>query len=204
MSQHQDLTSYRYADAVLPDKFIICGLKLQPFCLGHYILLEHTCNPIINPSEVDVNMEDSFHWFFLALLICSFTYDDAVILLNEEDELKHISEKFFSNLKKNMEAEPDWNFFSKMNMFKEYLRYHMDMPIYTEENNGESGIASGTDWKQNMFLIFKKLGYTEKEILNMNMKKLFYEWCSYAEAEGAIKVMNKIDIDGLQRLKGNK
>jgi hypothetical protein len=40
--------------------------------------------------------------------------------------------------------------------------------------------------------------------ININLRKLFYQWCSYAEAEGAIKVMNKVDLDGLARLKKEK
>lgn len=197
----KDLVSYKYSDAILPNKFIICGVVLHPFCLGHYILLQHVGNPILSETELDTSIEDALYWFFLALMICSFTYEESVQLLNDEKTFKDISSSFFDNLEKSMVAEKDWNFFSKMNLFKEYLRYYMEMPLYTEESNNAGGIPSGTDWTQNIFLIFKKLGYTETAILNMNMKKLFYEWCSYAESEGAIKVMNKIDLDALKRLK---
>ena len=197
----KDFTSYRFSDAVLPDKFVICGVELRPFCLGHFILLEHLNNPILNQEATDIALEDGMYWFFLALLVCSFTYDDAVELLNNEDEFKRISDQFFTNLTRNLEVEADWNIFSKMQLFKNYLRYYMDMPIYTEETSADVTTPSGTDWKQNLFLIFKKLGYKEKDILNMNMKKMFFEWCSYAEAEGAIKVMNRMDIDRLQQLR---
>lgn len=200
----KDLISYRYSDALLPNKFVICGVALQPFCLGHYMLLQHVQNPILNDTAVDVSIEDGLHWFFLALLICSFTYEEALQLLNDEEVFAKVSSEFFDNLSKVMKADEGWNFFAKMNLFKEYLRYYMEMPIYTEETDASGGVPSGTDWTQNMFLIFKKLGYPESAILNMNMKKLFYEWCSYAEAEGAIKVMNRIDIEGLKRLKASR
>ena len=201
----KDLTSYRFSNAVLPDKFIICGVELKPFCLGHYILLEHIGNPILNPDPVEVPKEDGLYWFFMALIVCSFSYEDAVTLLNDEQLFTEISKSFFDNLMKNMDAEKDWNYFTKINLFKNYLQYYTQMPIYNEENaSAESMIASGTDWKTNIYLIFKKMGYDESKILNMNMKKLFFEWCSYAEAEGAIKVWNRVDLEQYKNLKGKK
>lgn len=201
---NQDLISYKYTDAVIPHKFVICGLTMRPFCLGHYMLLEYMQNPMINPEKVDIEMNDGLHWFFMALIICSLTYEDGIKLLSSEEDFKSVSKQFFDNLKKDMDIQ-GWNIFTKLNTFRDYVRYYLEMPIYTEESQtSEPTTPSGTDWKQNMFLIFKKLGYDESDILNMNLKKLFYEWCSYAEGEGAIKVMNKVDLEQLKQLRKKK
>lgn len=196
-----DFTSYKFADAILPQKFVICGVELRPFCLGHYILLEHIQNPILSLDESASTMEDALYWFFLALMICAVSYDDAVLILNDDKQLAELSRVFFGNLEKQMEIEKGWNFFAKMSLFKDYVKYYMDMPIYTEEISNDQTTPSGTDWKTNIFLIFKKLGYKENEILNMNMKKLFITWASYAEGEGALKVMNRIDLEALARMR---
>ena len=34
----------------------------------------------------------------------------------------------------------------------------------------------------------------------MNFKKLFYEWCSWAESEGGIKVWNKYEVKQYESL----
>lgn len=123
-------------------------------------------------------------------------------MLADDSLHKELLQDFTKNLQKNMKAEKDWNIFSKLALFKEYLNYYMDVPVYNEEHETKAPIPSGTDWKQNIFLIFKKLGYKESDILNMNFKRLFYEWCSYAESEGAIRTWNKQDLTMLARSKG--
>lgn len=148
----------------------------------------------------DVKMEDGLYWFFCALLICAMSYEDNIQVLNNDKEYTELMDKFTQNLLINMENDKEWNMFSKINHFKEYINYYMDVPYYTEEGKPNDRLPSGTDWKQNMFLIFKKFGYSDSEIYNMNLRKLFYTWCSYAESEGGIKVMNKFDLQGLGKL----
>jgi hypothetical protein len=199
-----DVTSYKYGTALLPARYNICGVELKPFCLGHLILLEQINNPLVASTPLNVETQEGLFHLFEAILICALSFEDATEFLTNDDEYKNLVDKFNKNLIKNMDADSSWNFFTRIQSFKEYLSFHMEMPIYTEEREGGDNIPSGTDWKQNIFVIFKKLGYGESEILNMNLRKLFYQWCSYAEAEGAIKVMNKVDLDGLARLKKEK
>ena len=193
-------TAYNYGNAILPTTYTICGVELKPFCLGYLILLEQTGNPLVAPDVNNVGLQEGILWLFQAILVCSMTYEDNVKVLNSEKEYKELCDMFTKNLHENMKADNKWNFMEKMYMFKEYLQYHMDMPIYSEERQSTE-TPSGSDWKQNIFVIFKKLGYSESDILNMNMKKLFYEWTSYAESEGAIKVMSKTDVEMLKNLK---
>jgi len=114
-----------------------------------------------------------------------------------------VLDKFTENLQRNMVVEcSTWNIFSKLALFREYIAYYMQFPWYTEERKSKPSTPSGTDWTQNLYVTFKKLGYSESQILNMPMRKLFFEWCSFAEGEGAIKVMNKFDVEMLARAKG--
>jgi hypothetical protein len=202
--KEQDFTSYFYSNAIIPRKFTICGLELKPFCLGHLLILEHTQNPIVNINAQDTTLEDSIYYFFHALLVCGLNYEENLTLLDNSTDYKEYVDKFTQNMLKNMEHESDWNILKKLNMFEKYVKFHMEMPLYSEEQNQDISTPSGTDWRQNLFLIFKKLGYDESEILNMNFKKMFYEWASYSEAEGAIKVMNRIDIEQLNNAKKRK
>lgn len=84
------------------------------------------------------------------------------------------------------------------------MAYYMTMPLYTINNKGKQKSTSGTDWKNNIFTLFKKQGYSEMDILNMNMKKIWTEWTSYAEGEGAITVINKHEFNQLEQIRLNK
>lgn len=200
MARQQDLTSYRYEDAVLPPTWTICGVKLRPFSMGHLIILEKLQSPLVSKDKINLGMQDGIYFFIQGILICALDFEDNVKMLENEQLWKEEMDKFTSNLLKNMDADPNWNIYDKLRLFAEYIAYYMDIPIFVEEHSKETTVPSGTDWKQNMFLIFKKLGYGESEILNMSFKKLFFEWASYAESEGAIKVLNKMEVDQLGNL----
>lgn len=198
-----DPTAYRYCKALIPVNWTICGVVLRPFSLGHFLILEQIQNPIINESERGLNITDGMYWFFQALIVCAQDYKENIYTLSTDETQKEVFDKFTVNLLKNMDCDKSWNIFDKFKLFKEYMAYYMDIPIYSEEKtSNDNKMPSGTDWKQNIYLTFKKLGYSEEEILNMPFKRLFYEWCSHAESEGAIKVMNKYDLDSLNFMKG--
>jgi len=198
----QDPTAYHFGTALIPANYTICGVKLLPFSLGHYILLQQTYNPIVSNDVQEMPLADTLYWFFQAILICALPYEDNIAIMNDDKRWSELCEQFTVNLKKNMDADPSWNIYNKLKLFKDYINFYMDIPIYTEEKSSKKEQPSGTDWLQNIYLTFKKLGYKESEIINMNFRKLFYEWCSYAEAEGAIKVWNKMDLQSLARAKG--
>jgi hypothetical protein len=81
------------------------------------------------------------------------------------------------------------------------MAYYLDMPFYEVLQKDTGGTKSGTDWKAAIAIIFKKLDYSQSEILNMPMNKLFQEWTANAEAEGQIKVVNKFTADKLKAAK---
>lgn len=189
-----DTTAYKYSSALIPINFTICGVVLKPFSMGHMLILESLASPLVSSEKSNISMEDGIYNFFAALLVCAQSYEDNLITLNNDNLYKETMSQFIYNLMKNIDFDPNWNIYSKLNMFKEYMDYYMDIPFFTEQTDNSNDIPSGTDWKQNIFVVFKKMGYTESEILNMNFKKLFYEWCSWAESEGGIKVWNKYEV----------
>ena len=188
-------TAYFYDEALMPPTFTICGMKLRPFCLGHFLILRQLKSPLNGENEIEVNFTDGIYWLFHALIVCALSYEDNLELLNDDDKFASIFKEFSDKLVKNMELDKNWNIHEKLMLFKQYMAYFMEMPMYTGEGEGSTKAPSGTDWCSNIFVIFKShLGYTESEILNMNFRKLFYEWCNYAEENGAIQVSNKTTL----------
>ena len=202
MKKPKDFTAYHFETAVLPPKWSICGVELRPFSLGQFVLLKYIHCPMLD-DEAEATLENTLAWFFETLLICAATYEDSVAMLNDEALHKKTMDEFTANLLKNIKADPGWNIYEKLRAFREYVDYHMTIPFYTEERTQkDNGAPSGTDWMQNLFLTFKKFGYSESEIFNMSMRQIFYIWCSEAEMQGAIKVMNCLDLSNLARQKG--
>jgi hypothetical protein len=211
-----DFTAYFFDTALLPPRWNICGVQLRPFCLGHYIILKNIHSPMMSPADETGSepsagakrrdVAEDMAWFFQALIICAATYDDNLAILQDEELHKKTMADFADNLKKNMDIDPHWNIYDKLRDFREYVDWHMTVPFFTEEHQARSAAQntspSGTDWVQNIYLIFKKFGYNETEILNMNMRQIFYIWCSEAEMQGSIKVFNRMDVEQLARLKG--
>ena len=197
-----DFTAYKVGAALIPITWTICGVRLRPFSLGHYIILESLGNPLIAEKAQEMPITDTLAWFFSALLVCAATYEDNLLILNDDVEHKRLFKEFSENVMKNMEAEPGWNIFGKLKLFREYIDHYFSVPIYNEEHESKAKSPSGGDWRTTILLTFKKFGYSETEILNMSFKKLFYIWCSFAESEGAIKIWNKMDLEMLARSKG--
>lgn len=193
----EDLTQYRYSDAVIDRTFVVCGVKLLPFSLGKLILLEKIKSSVVQPEVVRnvPSFGDEMVEFFLAVIICGLNHSDGLKLLSDDRELEETFNQFCEHLQRDMASKKNWSILIESAKFKAYLKYYLDMPVYDTLHKQE-GTPSGTDWKTNLVIVFKKLGVKEDDILNMSTKKLFYEWCSFAESEGGIKVMNAKEVNG--------
>ena len=190
---NNESTVYNYDIALLPDKFNICSIELKPFSLGHILLLERFKNPLIATTEAEYDITNGLYYFFHALLVCSMNYDENIRVMNDTETFENVKKQLESAVEANMKSDPHWNIYYKVAEFKSYMTYYLDMPKYTYENKRSKSSPSGLDWKQNLFITFKKMGYKESEILNMNMKRIFYEWATEAENSGNIKVLGKQD-----------
>jgi signal transduction histidine kinase len=196
---------FSYNEAINPRQFIICSLELRPFCLGHYILLEQIQSPFITDDpNASAEMGEGLAHFLMCLLVCSQTYEDNVKMLNDWKMLTVATKALQKNLFKSMKKDKQWNIYHKLALFKDYIRFFTEMPIFQVEQQSDR-VPSGIDWKQNLFTIAKnEWGYTDAEILNMPLRRLFFEWCSYAEKGGGIRVQNSEEMDNLEYMMGKK
>ena len=204
--KQQDLTQIKLSSVLIDQQYCICGILLKPLSLGHVILLEALHNPLVSPEVEDVEQSEGICFFFLALIICSLSYEDGLALLNDTQGLDEISKRFIDNLLLNIKKEPGWNIYSKLALFKQYMSNFLDSMPYYDHLNKQENISSGADWKTGILITFKKLGYKDTEILNMSMKQLFNIWANYSESEGQIKIANKYQakqLETLQQFKRN-
>lgn len=199
-----ELTTTKYEDAICPKVFDVAGWTLAPFCLGHYILLKKIKSPVVmdnaggetlsvdtfslSQEEQTKKLED----FFTAVMICAVDYPLASKALRDDDLLTKVAKNFMDVAMKDMQR-PNWNYPREFYVFKQYLKYYFNIPPFRSLSKAASK-PSGTDWKQNIFIIFKKLGYTESEILCMPFNKLFLEWTSEGEANAKLHVFNAVEL----------
>ena len=189
MSQDK-LTAYNFSDVAVRRDFVVCSVRLKPFCLGHIILLEKLASPLIQAETESVDIASGLAHFFFALLICSMTYEDGVTFLTDPEAMSQVTNDFVSSLQKQMEQDTNWNCFDKIRLFEEYMQYYLAPVYYDEMRSGNDGVPSGLDWKTPLIISFKKIGFSESDTLNMAFNKLNYVWTAYAESEGAVKAWN--------------
>lgn len=196
---------FNYSNAINPKVFTVCGVELKSFCMGHYLLLEQVNSPFLTDDpNSEIDWVSGISQFYLTLLICAQSYEDGLTMLNNEKLMEKSCKQFVKNLKKTMKKERDWNIYSKIGSFKEYITYFTEMPVFQVERKN-NGMGSGIDWKQTLFTIAKnEWGYSDSEILNMPLRRLFSEWCSYAEKNGGIRVQTAEELRMLEEYRQRK
>ena len=202
--KNDNLTITDYTEAFQPKTFSVCSWTLKPFCLGHYILLEKINSPVTKDVEEDENptfnlsaneQYEKLANFFMAVFICTMDYKLADKVLNNDSMLAKTVKSFMDKVNDDMKR-PRWNYPMEFYRFKSYIKYYFDIPPFDTLFKNDKA-PSGTDWKQNIFVLFRKLGYDDDQILNMSFKRIFMEWTSEAESAGGIRVLNKYEVNQL-------
>ena len=125
------MSNYNYNEVMYPTKFVICGIELKPFSLGHYLLLERLKNPFLNDDpDLQININEGITQFYICLIICGHSYEDANELLKNTKLFQKQIKLFCKALKHNMKQDKNWNIYSKIQLFKDYINYFTAMPIF--------------------------------------------------------------------------
>ena len=195
MAQVSDSTKYHYADSIITPKHICCGVILRSLCIGHLILLDAINSPVLSEAETDIR----FEMFIVSVLICGMKYEDGLnfiqSMLDDTHEYKEQLKLFRKKFIKDMRTKEWFSLKVENLIFNDYLSFYIkSMPSY-ETMMDNKQLPSGLDWKCSLInLIQKYKGISESEALNMSLRKLYYDWSSILESEGAIRVTSTDDI----------
>jgi len=178
----------QYVRAAIPEPYIILGVKLRPFSLGHYLLMARFDCAFAADSEKKGGVAD----LLLGIAICCRTFEDFIEFINEEETFNNWFEQWGKEVKKVM-AEPSFNILYKIEDFKSYMRNGIDVPEYCPEER-ENSKPSGAHWSQSVLLILtSELGYTYSEAVNIPMSKALYDYFKWAETNGMVSLMGDED-----------
>jgi len=166
-----------YCRAAIPDPYRILGLRLHPFSLGHYLLLQRFgCACLADAPIARVDL-------ILGVLICSMRHAEFLAFLEQKNFLREV--KRWGKRIGFFELAP------KEALFRAYLRASLAEPDYIALHPGES---SG-DWAQNLKMtLVTRLGYTEPEALDMPLSKALADYYALAESEGMIRLLTPEDL----------
>jgi len=167
-----------YAIAALPDPYRVLGLRLRPFSLGHYLLMQRFgCNYLADDPAA-ATRED----LLLGVLICSMRHDEFLAFIeqpNFQKECRAWGKKVSL-----------FDFPEKDALFSAYLKASLTEPDYIELNPSEGA----GDWAQNLKMcLTTRLHHSEAEALDMPLSKALADYYKLAESEGSLRLITDED-----------
>ncbi len=166
-----------YPAAAIPEPFQILGLRLKPFSLGHYLLMERFQVAFV-AAEARV---PTIHDLILGVLICSMEYQEFLEFLSSPtfaEELQQWGVKC---------GLFDWT--AKANLLAQYIAAGSKQPVVIYENEGA---PSGAHWAQTIKLALTgNLGYTAHEALNLPLSQALNDFYKHAENLGILTIADE-------------
>ncbi len=188
-----------YSHAAVPEPYRILGLKLKPFCLGHYLLMKRFDCAFVSPGEKRAGLPD----LILGLLICSMGYLDFLTFIESkgfEREISRWSHKVspfpwlgkFPFIGKWWRSKYSFNIVEKMGLFKAYVSNSSRQPSIWIEDDSE---PSNSHWSQSVFQVLRShCGYSAEQALALPLTQAFSDFYKYAESLGVITFMSDEEV----------
>jgi len=146
-----------YVQALIPETYIILGLKLRPFCLGHFFLMRrYDCKF----SSEDPNANGDISDLILALSICCRTYEQFITFVNDKELFYSWTKDWGKKVVKLLKSKKV-DMFETFQLFKTYMRDSVVVPKYWNEKE-EDTATSGAHWSQSVLsTLTSDCGYTQ-------------------------------------------
>jgi hypothetical protein len=194
-----DTKSFSFSEALITPEHAVFNVILKPFSLGHWVFLDSYQSPLLQaeeyPEEISndpsENYRNCIRHMMLFVLTCSHSYEDNKRLIEDVEFFNQTKVIMEENLSKYIHRNKNWNIFEEVNKVRNYLDYYINsMPHFVETGNPSP--PSGIDWMQSLYAVMKnEYGYTESQIMNMSMRRIYSEWVAFAAKNGTITVKTK-------------
>ena len=161
-----------FNDTIVPDTYEVLGVKLRPFSLGHYILLEkNNCALLLGGPATVLD-------FAIAVVVCSSTFEEFI-----ESQRNGEVERYTKRLAKvckqiNLEKEAKF--------LADYIEEALTGPSYWFT---EKGKTLSTPLPQVIRLqLHKNTNLTETEIMNRPFAMNLWDIVTLGEMEGNLTI----------------
>lgn len=188
------MSNAAYFEAAIPEPFRVLGRKLQPFTLGHQILLERFDSSFSIGAEKAPTFED----LIFSVYICSYSYPVALRKVTQNTLFACFAIRLEMKL---------WSWrcgkfdvIEAMMFFREYVNAHSKEPAFWVEQKRGSA-SSGIPFIQ--FLKVKleqELGYTEAEALCTPYQIAVWNYLTHLEGKGVIRFVSPEDQAAIESI----
>lgn len=206
MPMNQSYKSYTERVATITPSVI--GYRLNPFSLGHSLLLK-ACgskfvtgeynglcdiNNIVTTLLTDTNLVTEF---VLAVLICSTTYDE----FKEECS----SGKIHETIKATKDTINGLYLLNEIHTFTHYIKQGTNAPLYEVKENKDEVKTNPVEPEEAILsTLMTECGYTRNECLNLAMTETLSAYLLYAHKVGGIELISKEVAELTAKLKGTQ
>lgn len=171
------MSAAAYPLAAIPEPFYVLGVRLKPFCLGHYLLMERFGIAFVSSEEKAPSLLD----LVFGVMICSMSYEGFLRFLEEEELEKQIFE-WGKQCK-------DFDWVAKATLFNRYIIEGSRRPVVIYEADGQ---GSNAHWAQTLKLTLTgQLGYTASQALNLPLHQAFADFYRHAETLGVVTIADE-------------
>lgn len=178
-----------YSQAAFPSPFQILGLRLKPFCLGHFWLMDRFGSAFVSLEDNTATEAD----VVLGILICSMSYEDFLDFLDEPDFL----EKVRAWGKKC--RRPEINIDKCCKLFADYIARATRQPVVIFEDEGK---PTGAHWSQTIYLSLIEMGYSPRDATNLPLGRAFADFYKHAENLGVLTIADETTTSTIRELEG--
>jgi hypothetical protein len=205
-----------YVHIALPDSHSILGLNLEPFCLGHYILLsKYGCSFVAEDSSEDGKVGVNIGDLLLGLMVCSQTYEDAQtyllgmernntqeVFLSKEEKQKarqavKLTKKWGKYVTKTLKKVNSFSIYEHLTGFGLYIKEGCKQPIYFFEDDKDEGTTGG-HWSQSIKLSLMEAGYSESRVMNMPLSQAFHDYIKLCERSGTVSMATEDEVKQIE------
>jgi len=190
-----------YLKAALPDRHTVLGVPLQPFSIGHQLLLERLRSPFafVEPAAP----ED----LFIALLVCSQSHAEAAETLNSP-ELPSIVSGFTKAILRAATKPLHWwqrrkpvDLAAKLAAFEAYLAAARAIPEFEWNSDPTTELVTLGSHPLHVLKItlMSKLHFTEEQALNCPYALAHWNHATLNEVNGRLSLIDRQERAEAQR-----
>lgn len=162
-----------YHEAAIPEPWQILGLRLKPFCLGHYLHMARFGIAFVDQAQREAKLSD----LIIGVLICSMTYEGFTEFIQTADwkeELKAWGTK-----------AGDFKLEEKVALMNRYIEDGSRQPAVIFEGPAS---RSGAHWGQTLKVALLQIGYEKSQALNLPLTEAFADFYRNAESQGVVTI----------------
>jgi hypothetical protein len=167
-----------HQEAAIPEPWQMLGLRLKPFCLGHYLHLARFKVAFVSSGPENLTPQATLTDVVMTSLVCSMTFEEFGEFIQDR------------NWRKEVEAWGalvgiDFDLAEKAALLNEYIAEASRQPAVVFEPDGN---VSGAHWSQVLKVALLNIGYSKTEAMNLPLAEAFADFYRVAEQNGVVTI----------------